>query len=188
VARHGEIATAFAAYECDPRAVLRRPALADVRQPATARFIDAFAEAGALQTDRYPGRTAAEAYAVAAERAGHAWAAATEAAERLRLAHFAPGERALLDQAAALLALARRTPHEAERAVAYRRAGQRLAELERRCGWALPKRTTTVLHHEAQSALVRRPDLSSGGLDVPPDDGAAFRRGAKPAASDATGS
>src|SRR4051794_40591355 len=39
VARHHGIAADFAAFECDPRAVLRRPALADVRQPATARFV-----------------------------------------------------------------------------------------------------------------------------------------------------
>src|SRR3954447_14181689 len=41
VAGHAEVARSFAAYECDPEAVLRLPALADVRQPATARFIEA---------------------------------------------------------------------------------------------------------------------------------------------------
>jgi hypothetical protein len=152
-ARHRAVATAFAAYECDPEAVLRRPGLADVRQPATARFVEAFAEACALATDRYPGRDVAEAFAVAADRAARAWSAAGDAAERLRAVQFAPGEQALLDQASALLALARQSPHEGERVAAYRKAGQRLAELERRCGWALPQPATAVLRHEARPAL-----------------------------------
>src|SRR5437016_3520034 len=61
--RHREIAVAFAAYECDPQAVLHRPALADVRQPFTARFVEAFAESCALATDRYPGPAMADAFA-----------------------------------------------------------------------------------------------------------------------------
>jgi hypothetical protein len=162
VARHREIATSFASYECDPQAVLRRPALADVRQPATGRFVDAFAAACALQTDRYPGRSAAEAFTVAAERAANAWTAAVDAAERRRRAAFAPGEHALLDRAAALLTLARNTPHDAERAAAYRRAGEHLADLERRCGWFLPQRTATVLAHEARRGLTGPPAPVSG--------------------------
>ena len=51
VARYAETARAYAAFECDPAAVLHRPALADVGEPATARFVDAFAEATALLTD-----------------------------------------------------------------------------------------------------------------------------------------
>ena len=153
-ARHREIAAAFAAYECDPQAVLRRPALADVREPATATFVQAFAEACALATDRYPGRAIADSFAVAAARAARAWTAATEAAERLRAVRFAPGERALLEQAARLLALARQTPYDGERAAAYGHAAQRLAELERLCGWRLPRQATAVLRCEARAALV----------------------------------
>jgi hypothetical protein len=122
-ARHREIAAAFAAYECDPQAVLHRPALADVRQPATARFIETFAEACALATDRYPGRATADAFVSAVDRAAHAWAAAAEAAERLRTAQFAPGERTLLEQTVALLSLARQTPHEGERAKTFHDLG-----------------------------------------------------------------
>jgi hypothetical protein len=153
-ARHRAVAVAFAAYECDPQAVLRRPALADVRQPVTAQFVEAFAEVCALATDRYPGRSVADAFAVAADRAARAWTAANEAADRLRAVQFAPGELALLDQAAALLAVARQTPHDGERVAAYGRAAQRLAELQRRCGWALPQRAVAVLQHEARPALV----------------------------------
>jgi hypothetical protein len=157
VTRHREIAMAFAAYECDPQEVLRRPALADVRQPFTARFVDAFAEACALATDGYPGRAVADAFAVAADRAAHAWTAATEAAERLRAVRFAPGERALLEQVAALLALARQSPHDGERVAAYGRAAERLAELERLCGWVLPQRASAALRKEARAALASSP-------------------------------
>jgi hypothetical protein len=152
-ARHRRVATAFAAYECDPQAVLHRPALADVRQPATARFVESFAEACALATDRYPGRAAGDAFVAAVDRASHAWTAATEAAERLRTAQFAPGERTLLEQTAALLSLARQTPHEGERLAAYGRAAQHLAELKRRCGWAMPQQASAVLSSEARRAL-----------------------------------
>ena len=76
VTRHREVAAAFAAYECDAQAVWRRPALADVRRPATARFVEAFAEACALATDRYPGRRMAELFSAAVDRSARAWAAA----------------------------------------------------------------------------------------------------------------
>jgi hypothetical protein len=152
-ARHREIAAAFAAYECDPQAVLQRPALADVREPATARFIEAFAEACALATDRYPGHAPADAFVSAVDRAAHAWTAATEMAERLRTAQFAPGERTLLEQTAALLRLARQSPHEGERMAAYGRAAQHLAELRRRCGWVLPQQAAAALQSEARRAL-----------------------------------
>ena len=152
-AQHREIAATFAAYECDPQAVLHRPALADVRQPATARFVEAFAEACALATDGYPGRAAADAFGAAVDRAARAWTAAAEAAERLRAAQFAPGERTLLEQAAALLSLARQTPHEGERMAAYGRAAQHLAELKRRCGWVLPQQAAAVLSSEARRPL-----------------------------------
>ena len=98
VARYAETARAYAAFECDPAAVLHRPALADVGEPATARFVDAFAEATALLTDAYPGPQMAERFVAAAERADRAWKAAVDAADRVRAARFAPGERALLEQ------------------------------------------------------------------------------------------
>jgi hypothetical protein len=157
VAGHAEVARSFAAYECDPEAVLRLPALADVRQPATAHSIDAFSAAAALHTDRYPGRVVAEQFTVAAQRAAHAWTAAVDAAERWRRARFDPGERALLEQAAALLALARSTPHAGERATAYRRTAEHLAELDRRCGWSLPPRTVDLLHEESRTAITAAP-------------------------------
>jgi hypothetical protein len=153
VARHAETARAYAAYECDPAAVLHRPALADVTEPATSRFVDAFAEATALATDDYPGPAAGERFAVAAERAGRAWQAAVEAADRVRAARFAPGEKALIDQVLALLELARSSPHEAERRTAYERARRRLADLERRTGWALPRPAGELIATRARGML-----------------------------------
>ena len=119
VARYAETARAYAAFECDPAAVLHRPALADVGVAATARFVDAFAEATALATDAYPGPQMAERFVAAAERADRAWTAAVDAADRVRAARFAPGERALLEQT---LVAARAGPLEPARG----RAPQRL--------------------------------------------------------------
>jgi hypothetical protein len=153
VARHAETARAYAAFECDPAAVLRRPALADVGEPATARFVDAFAETTALTTEAYPGPEAGQRFVGAAERAERAWQAAVDAADRVRAARFAPGERALLEQAVALLSLARSSPHEAERRAAYGRARARLTDLERRTGWALPQPAGELLASNARGAL-----------------------------------
>jgi len=115
--------------------VLHRPALADVGVAATARFVDAFAEATALVTDAYPGPQMAERFVAAAERADRAWTAAVDAADRV-------------------LALARSSPHEAERRSAYERARRRLADLERRTGWALPRPAGELLAARARGLLM----------------------------------
>ena len=83
VARHRAVAAAFAASECDPRSVLERPALVDVKQPATARFVDAFAEARALLTERYPAQEFARRFDDAVQREEQAWLDAVDAAERI---------------------------------------------------------------------------------------------------------
>lgn len=153
VARHAATAQAYAAFECDPAAVLHRPALADVTEPATSRFVDAFADATALNTDAYPGPAAGERFAAAAEQAERSWRAAVDAADRVRAARFAPGERAMIDQVLALLSLARSSPHDAERRSAYDRARRRLAELERATGWALPRPAGELLATRARGAL-----------------------------------
>lgn len=151
--RYDRTAAAFAAYECDPAAVLARPALADVTRPATARFVEEFAVATALRTDEHPGTARAAEFVAAAEAAERAWSAAVDAADRSRAAGFAPGERALLDQTVKLLATAESTAHEGERHAAYRRAMDRLSELERRTGWALPRSAAVVLQHRARGML-----------------------------------
>ena len=153
VARHAETAQAYAAFECDPAAVLDRPSLADVNEPATARFVDTFAETNALATDAYPGREAGERFVLAVERAERAWRAAVDTADRVRAARFSPGERALVDQVVALLSLARSSPHEAERRTAYSRARRRLADLERRTGWAMPRPADELLAARARGML-----------------------------------
>jgi len=83
VARHRAVAAAFVASECDPRSVLDRPALVDVTQPATAHFVDAFADARALLTERYPAPEVARRFDDAVEREERAWHAAVDAAERI---------------------------------------------------------------------------------------------------------
>ncbi|MGH3845110.1 MAG: hypothetical protein ACRDS0_27325, partial [Pseudonocardiaceae bacterium] len=53
-ARFAQLRSEYGQFECDPLAVLRLPALADVMVPSTSRFVDAFAEAQALDTDTEP--------------------------------------------------------------------------------------------------------------------------------------
>jgi hypothetical protein len=154
VHRHGTVASAFARYECDPVAVLANPALADVRRPATARFVDAFAEAGALLTDRYPGAETAAAFGTAVEREERAWAAAVASAERSGDAHFTAEERDVLEQARHLLDLAMSSPFEEERHTALRTALRRLADLERRTGWRFPVPAARAVEHRARGALL----------------------------------
>jgi hypothetical protein len=157
VRRYRATAQTYAEFECDLRSVLRLPALADVGQPATARFVDAFAEATALGTDRFPGAEYAQRFAAAVERAERAWTAAVDAAERVRDARFTPGERRLVEQVNTLLELALASPYEAERRGAYQRAIRKLAELERRTGWRLPRPAAAELAHQA------RPELAPAG-------------------------
>lgn len=153
VARHRVTAQAFTDVECDLDTLLRLPALADVGQPATARFVDAFAEANALRTDEFPGPDYARRFVEAVEHAEQAWAAAVEAAERKRDSQFDPAERRLLAQVQTLLNVAGSSAYESERRTAYRQAQRRLAELQRRSGWRLPRPAAVVLEHRARSML-----------------------------------
>jgi hypothetical protein len=155
VERHRATAQAFSEFECDLRAVLRLPALADVEQPATARFVDAFAEANALRTEQFPGPECAQRFVTAVEHAEQGWAAAVEAAERKRDTRFAPGERRLIAQVETLLEVAASSQYESERRTAYQQAQRRLAELERRTGWRLPRPAALALEQRARSLLTR---------------------------------
>lgn len=157
VERHRRTSVAYAAFECDPHAALRLPALADVTQPTTAHFIDAFAEAGALLTERFPPRPYAQQFVDAAERAGAAWEAARAAAGRIRDARFSFDDRAAIDHIRALLAIADRSAYEPERESALRHARRRLAALEKHTGWRLPEPAALALTERARPALPAAP-------------------------------
>jgi hypothetical protein len=120
----------YAAFECDPMRVLRLPALADVSVPSTARFVDAFAEAQALESDHFPGAGHAERFGAAVGRAERAWHAATGAAERIRLSALTPAERATVERVIKLLTTARDSDSEPERLAAYTRARTELTKLD----------------------------------------------------------
>jgi hypothetical protein len=143
----------YAGFECDALAVLRLPALADVRVAATARFVDAFAEAQALDTDRRPAPEYAERYVDAVDRACRAWRAARESAERIRLSGLAPDERARVDRVIKLLTMARDTAHDAERVAAYAKARDELARLDLAGSIALPPAARAVLDINARGVL-----------------------------------
>ena len=121
----------YAAYECDPMAVLRLPALSDVTVPSTGRFVEAFAEAQALETDAFPPESHATVFVIAVERAERAWRAARDAAERIRLSNLTPEERSAVERVIKLLTTARDSDNDAERLAAYARARNELARLDR---------------------------------------------------------
>jgi len=153
VERHQAVAEAYARFECDATAVLATPGLADVRPPPTARFIDAFAEAVALATERYPARAFARRFIEAVEREEQAWAAAVGAAERSRDARFTTAERDLLEQTRHLLDIVGSSEYEQERHTALRQALRKLRDLERRTGWQLPAPAALALEARARGVL-----------------------------------
>lgn len=151
--RFAALRSAYAAYECDPMAVLRLPALADVSVPSTARFVDAFAEAQALDTDAFPGGTHAPAFVAAVERAERAWEAARQAAERIRLSNLSPTERSTVERVIKLLTTARDSDCDAERLAAYTRARSELAKLDKAGVVHVPASAAATLDAAARGAL-----------------------------------
>jgi hypothetical protein len=151
--RFDALRSAYAAYECDPMAVLRLPALADVSVPSTARFVDAFAEAQALDTDAFPGGTHAPAFVTAVDRAERAWDAARQAAERIRLSTLSPTERATVERVIKLLTTARESDNDAERLAAYTRARSELAKLDRAGVVHVPLPAAAALDAASRGAL-----------------------------------
>jgi hypothetical protein len=143
----------FAAFECNPMEVLRRPALADVSVASTARFVDTFAEAQALETDSFPPAEHATSFVAAVDRAERAWRAATEAADRIRLSGLSPTERATVERVIKLLTTARDSDSDPERLAAYARARGELAKLDRAGVVHLPRTAQAALDEAARGAL-----------------------------------
>lgn len=143
----------YAAYECDALAVLRLPALADVTVPATARFVHAFAEAQALDTEQQPPADHLRSYVQAVDSACRAWQAARDAAERIRLAGLSPSERSAVQRAVKLLTMAEGTGNDAERQAAYAKARDELARLERAGTVTLPRLARFALDDRARGRL-----------------------------------
>jgi hypothetical protein len=152
-ARFGVVAQEYAGYECDPLRVLELPALADVRVDSTARFISAFAEAQAMETDLEPPAEHREMFTAAVERAERAWRAALDAAERLRTSGLDPEERATVERVVKLLTTARDTTVDTERHIAYVKARAELAKLERTGHLRLPKTAAAALETRSRGAL-----------------------------------
>lgn len=143
----------YAAFECDALRVLRLPALADVSVPSTARFVDAFAEAQGLETDDHPGHAHGSRFVAAVERAVRTWAAAREAAERIRLGGLDPAERGTVERIIKLLTTARDSDSEPERLAAYTRARTELAKLDRAGVVHVPLPAQAVLDAAARGQL-----------------------------------
>jgi hypothetical protein len=152
-ARFDALRVDYAAYECDAMEVLRLPALADVSVPSTGRFVEAFAEAQALDTDARPPDAHARKFIAAVERAERAWQAARDAAERIRHSALSPDERGSVERVLKLLTTARDSDSEAERLTAYAMARSELARLERTGVVRLPRTAVAALDEAARGAL-----------------------------------
>jgi hypothetical protein len=152
-ARFARLRSEYGQFECDPLAVLRLPALTDVTVPSTGRFVDAFAEAQALDTDTEPPTEHRARYSTAVDQACRAWQAARDAAERIRLASIPEQERATVQRAIKLLTMARDSDHDAERIAAYAKARAELAKLDRSGTVRLPPAAVAALDAAARSQL-----------------------------------
>lgn len=152
-ARFAQLRGEYGRFECDPLAVLRLPALADVTVPSTSRFIDAFAEAQALDTDTEPPPAHRARYATAVDQAWRAWQAARDAAERIRLAGIPQQEQATVQRAIKLLTMAQDSDHDAERIAAYAKARAELAKLDRSGTLRLPPAAAAALDAAARGQL-----------------------------------
>ncbi|MGH3870325.1 MAG: hypothetical protein ACRDSR_02215 [Pseudonocardiaceae bacterium] len=152
-ARFAQLRSEYGQFECDPLAVLRLPALADVTVPSTGRFVDAFAEAQALDTATEPPATHRARFATAVEQAWQAWHAARDAAQRIRLASIPAPERATVQRAIKLLTMARDSDHDAERIAAYAKARAELAKLDRSGTLRLPPTAAAALDVAARGQL-----------------------------------
>ncbi len=152
-ARFARLQQEYARFECDPLAVLRTPALADVTVASTGRFVEAFAEAQALDSDGEPPAAHRASFATAVDRAWRAWQAATDAAERIRLAGIPQAERATVERAIKLLSVARDSANDAERTAAYARARAELGKLERSGALRLPPAATAALQRGSRGGL-----------------------------------
>jgi hypothetical protein len=158
VRSHAATAQQFAAYECSPAAVAQRPDLADVTRPATALFIDAFAEANALATKHYPGTEHAEQFIQAAQRAQRAWQTAVDTARHSGLSRSTADQRVLLNQTLAPLAVPQDDPHEGGRRNAHQRTQYRLVT---------PRTAPGLDPYRARAATVRKPRPTTC-VDRPP--------------------
>ncbi|MGH3787753.1 MAG: hypothetical protein ACRDRG_14650 [Pseudonocardiaceae bacterium] len=152
-ARFAQLRSEYGQFECDPLAVLRLPALTDVTVASTGRFVDAFAEAQALDTDTEPPPEHRARFATAVDQAWRAWRAARDAAERIRLAGIPAQEHATVQRAIKLLTMARDSDHDAERIAAYAKARAELAKLDRRGTLRLPPAAAAALDAAARGQL-----------------------------------
>ncbi len=143
----------YAAFECNTMEVLRIPALADVTVASTARFVDAFAEAQALETDVMPPDPHRGGFVSAVDRAERAWRAARDAAERIRLSGLSPAERGTVERVIKLLTTARDSDSDPERLAAYARARSELAKLDRAGVIHLPRTAQAALDAAGRGAL-----------------------------------
>lgn len=158
---HDRVREHYGAYLADPLAVLDRPALDNVEDPATVRLLTALDRAAdASRSDDL------DAYRSAVSALTQAWRAADEHATRTGLTHLTGSQRQVVARARPLISLAldERTP-EAEGQQAARTARAQLDGV-----LVLPAAALAALDH------VQRRALPAPRADRRPDGGAALTK------------
>ncbi|MFC9016311.1 hypothetical protein ACFTZG_09195, partial [Streptomyces albidoflavus] len=145
-AEHEKVLDAYAAYLCDPLAVLDRPALDDVTTPQTVAFLAAMDVAADA---RRSGEL--DIYRPAVSNLKAAWRAADEHARKAGLRHLPPQERATVTRARALLEIALDgAGGEHERRAAYAKARTLLGGI-----LTLPKQAVAAVETTARIPLTK---------------------------------
>lgn len=137
----------YIAFETDPWSAFRRPLLADVAEPETAAFHDAFAHAQDLHTGTRPkSRSAVDDFGAAVRAANRAWEVADQHAREVAVPTTSEADRRRLRQAEGALQLAMdANASAAERRVALERVEELIKGL-------------TVMPKQARTAMVAELD------------------------------
>ncbi|UFU02964.1 hypothetical protein LQF12_16000 [Ruania suaedae] len=158
LADHDEVNRRWLAYELDVAKLIDYPVMTDMREQVTADFHRAKRNADGLRpddTEELRDPDALSRYRDAVRDYQLAFDIAEREARRRRTSDFSETERASLNRAKQLLALADDTgATQAERQSAYRRATRELEGLI-----ALPEATTGALEQRIAGALPSRPQV-----------------------------
>lgn len=142
VAALNELRQKYVDFETDPWSAFRRPLLADVAEPETAAFHDAFSHAQDLHTERRPrSRAEVDDFGAAVRAATRAWQVADMHARKVAVPTTSEAERRRLRQAKAALLLAMDANTSApERRVALARVEELISGLT-----AIPAKARTTV-------------------------------------------
>ncbi|MCH5642676.1 MULTISPECIES: hypothetical protein [unclassified Gordonia (in: high G+C Gram-positive bacteria)] len=152
--RHDKVLSDYAAYELDPAALLRYPAITDVTVETTQNFHLALDDATALRTDRYPGsRSRADAYQQSVAALRRAWIACEAYGKKVGSGYLEPGDQEDLDTALKLYRHAASSTTPAEQATYYGRVRDIVTSMADRGGLRPPEAAVEELKAVTRRAI-----------------------------------